>query len=73
MADTEGNMADTRFGGAAKADTRRTSSGKVARAYRGQLFFLFLRENPTVKCLGNKNQNNLLDSHSVCFLTPTVS
>ena len=50
------HMADarrTRFGGAAKADSRRTQGRReadVARAYDGQLFFL--RENLTVNCLG---------------------
>ena len=45
------------------ADTRRTSSGNAARACGGQFF---LRENPTVNCLGkeetrrssNKDSNN---------------
>ena len=36
--------------GGHEADTRRTSCGDAARAYRGKLFFL--RQNPTVNCLG---------------------
>ena len=65
-----GHMVDTwrtRFGGAVKADSRRardgymadtrwTSSGDAARAYRSQPFFL--RENPTVNCLGKKEKKS---------------
>ena len=54
-----GHMADKveagtrRTRGGHMADTWRTTSGDAARAYRGQPFFL--RENPTVNCLG-KNE-----------------
>ena len=39
--------------GGQEADKWRTSSGDAARAYRGPPF---LRENPTVKCLGKNHQ-----------------
>ena len=65
MVDTEGNMADTRFGGAAKADTRRAGTKRIHGGHmadklweRGQSIsqpaLFFLRENPTVNCLGKK-------------------
>ena len=55
------------------ADTRRTSSGDAVRAYRGQPFFL--RENPTVNCLGKnikigppKRKTRSLDTKKRRFL-----
>ena len=52
---TEGANNTRRTSGGHKPDTWRTSSGDAARAYRGQPFFL--RENPTVNCLGNEKKN----------------
>ena len=49
------------------ADKWRTSSGDVARAYRGQPFFLLVRENPTVNCLGEIPFESLLVSPRIGF------
>ena len=55
-----GHKADKVWRCGHKADTWRTSSGDAARAYRSQPFFL--RENPTVNCLGNQVFNILISN-----------
>ena len=71
-ADNQSKRCEPTTQGGHKADSWWTSSGGAAKAYRGQPFFL--RENPTVNCLGKNllvkgKMDQKVRSLGVFFLT----